>query len=634
MCGIAGAMSRQSGIAAVETTRALTNALAHRGPDGTGFWTDTAPARALAADELPPAARMVLGHRRLSIVDLEGGGQPLSNEDGFIWVCYNGEIFNAPELRRDLESKGHVFRSHADTEVLVHGWEEWGEAMFGRLNGMFAFAIADRRSGEVRLVRDPVGVKPVYVGIRGDVTWWASELGAARETGIAGETIDRDALKLYLTFRFVPSPRSILEGVWKIPPGHFVRLRPEESGQRPAFVAYESSIRSTAEPRGAAEWADAVTHGLEAAVRRQLMSDVPVGSLLSGGVDSSLVTMMMRDAMKTPPVAFGIGFSSHGESSELIAARLAAEKLGVPMIATEVADDDYLKAWPSSHRRAGEPIGNSSSLLLGLLCQTVGRTHKVVLTGQGADEPLGGYPRHMSERLYALGRRAPALSAAVAQRALGSDAGDRLLRVLHARDRAARYAEILAVLPSSEVDAIVPGGTPAAELARDAVARWIPDDAEHDSLNALLIVDARMSLADDLLLVADHFSMAASVELRVPFLDLELLELLDRMPSRYKVSWTGSRKWLYRKAALATLPPALSRSLGGFRNQRGRKVGFRTPVDRWFGTEGTLDQSWGDQLSTVDALDAPLARAKYMSGRGQRNVRQQLALYALAKWNG
>jgi asparagine synthase (glutamine-hydrolysing) len=575
----------------------------------------------------------VLGHRRLSIVDLAGGGQPLANEEGSIWVSYNGEIFNAPELRRELERAGHVFRSRSDTEVLVHGWEQWGEELFGRLNGMFAFAIAEVGSGAVWLIRDPVGVKPLYVGVRGEMTWWASELGAARDVGVASEAIDREALKLYLTFRFVPSPLSILEGAWKVPPASFVRLRPAGAGQRPSFIRYDTAIRSTAEPTGEREWAHAVTDGLEAAVRRQLMSDVPVGSLLSGGVDSTLVTMMMCDAMEDAPTTFGIGFSSHGESNELVSARRAADALEVPLVMTEIDDEDYLRAWPASHRRAGEPVGNSSSLLLGLLCQTVAHTHKVVLTGQGADEPLGGYPRHMAERLYEIGRRAPALSAAVAQRVFGSDAGDRLLRVLRARDRATRYAEILTVLPAEEVDAMVPGGAPAAELARDAVTRWIPADAERDSVNALLTVDARMSLADDLLLVADHFSMAASVELRVPFLDLELLELLDRMPSRYKISWTGRRKWLYRKAAFARLPAELSRSLGGLRNERGRKIGFRTPVDRWFGAESSLDPVWSEQLVGITALDARLARSTYASSRDPKRVRQLLALYALAKWH-
>jgi asparagine synthetase B (glutamine-hydrolysing) len=238
----------------------------------------------------------------------------------------------------------------------------------------------------------------------------------------------------------------------------------------------------------------------------------------------------------------------------------------------------------------------------------------------------------MAERLYEIGRHAPSLSAAIAQRVIGSDAGDRLLRVLHERDRATRYAEILTVLPAEEVDAIVPGGTPAAELARNAVARWMPVEAGRDSVNGLLTVDARMSLADDLLLVADHFSMAASVELRVPFLDLALLELLDRMPSRYKVSWTGRRKWLYRRAALAKLPAAVSRSLGGARSEHGRKVGFKTPVDRWFGADSTLDPAWSEQLVNITALDAPRARRSYTSSRDPKRVRQQLALYALAKW--
>ena len=633
MCGIAGAITREPGPSAVEVTSALTRALTHRGPDGSGFWTDTNPSSVISEAGLPNAARVVLGHRRLAIVDIAGGSQPLSNEDQSIWVSYNGEIFNAPDLRRDLIRAGHVFRSNSDTEVLVHGWEAWGEEMFGRLNGMFAFALAERDTGVVWIVRDPVGIKPVYVGTHGALTWWASELGAAREAGVTSNAIDRDALKLYLTFRFVPSPLSIFENAWKVPPGSFARLTPRDVGQRPTFQVYRSAIRSSAEPHRRSDWAAAMTDGLAAAVKRQLMSDVPVGSLLSGGVDSSLVTMLMRDAMEQPPVAFGVGFSSHGQSSEIAAARRAATLLGVPLVERAIADAEYLEAWPESHRRVGEPVGNSSSLLLGMLCERVAQTHKVVLTGQGADEPLGGYPRHVSERLYQIGRRAPVLSAAVAQRLLGSDAGERLRRVLSARGQAERYAEILTVISATEVDALVPGGRPARELAAEAVARWIAPDSNRDPLNALLKVDASMSLADDLLLVADHFSMAASVELRVPFLDLELLELLDRMPSRYKISWTGRRKWLYREAAMARLPRALSQSLGGFRAERGKKIGFHTPVERWFNGPA-IGSRWIEQLERVAALNISVARQKYADTRDPKITRQRLALFALAEWHG
>lgn len=636
MCGIAGAVAREPRSDVVAAARALTAALAHRGPDASGFWTDDAPLRSIAEQDLPAAARMVLGHRRLSIVDVTGGAQPMSNETGTAWVSYNGEIYNAADLRAELEGKGHVFRTRADTEVLVHGWEEWREQLFGRLNGMFAFAVAEPGSGSVWLVRDPIGIKPLYLGVHGATTWWSSELGAARNSGLTGETIDTDSLKLYLTFRFVPAPRAILRGTWKIPPGSFVCLRAGAAGEAPAFASYHSTVRSSAAPRGAAEWGEAIEGTLRSAVRRQLMSDVPVASLLSGGVDSSLVTMMMHEVSGAPPVTFGIGFAGDGESSELVAGRRAAAALGVDFVPTEITDADYLADWPASHRRMGEPVGNSSSLLLGLLCRTVSRTHKVVLTGQGADEPLGGYPRHTAERLYGLGRLAPAASARVVQRLLGSDTGDRLSRVLATPDRAARYAEILTVLPSHEVDALVPGGTPAAVLAREAVARWLPEDAARDSLNALLRVDARMSLADDLLTVADHFSMAASVELRVPFLDLELLELLDRMPSRYKVSWTGGRKWLYRRTALAALPASLASSLGGASQARGRKAGFSTPVDRWFGEpRGVSSQvDWLHDLIRIPGLNVTALRASNGLTGDRRRVRQRMALYALAKWHG
>jgi asparagine synthase (glutamine-hydrolysing) len=228
----------------------------------------------------------------------------------------------------------------------------------------------------------------------------------------------------------------------------------------------------------------------------------------------------------------------------------------------------------------------------------------------------------------------PRAGAALVQRLVGGDAGDRLTRVLSTADRATRYAEIMTVVLACDVDALVKGGTPASHLAREAVARWIPADADKDSLNALLRVDARMSLADDLLLVADHFSMATSVELRVPFLDLEFIELVNRMPSRYKIGWTAKRKWLYRDAALRHLPPSLAARFTGFENERGKKIGFKTPVDRWFGPSTNGKHAWAAKLESIPGLDSVRARRLYVDNADPRHVRQRLALYALSEWNG
>lgn len=632
MCGIAGALSARPDSTLTRLVSDLTHNLRHRGPDGCGFWSDEG-GLSTDASSLAGESKLVLGHRRLSIVDLLGGSQPLANEAGTVWVSYNGEIYNAPELRSQLIAAGHHFKTSSDTEVLVHGWEEWRHELFGRLNGIFAFALYDQRDGAVRLVRDPIGVKPLYLGISKERTWWASELRAGVKAGIVDEGWDRDSLKLYLLFRFIPSPRTLHESTWKIPPSHFVELFHDQSGDRPRFVRYRTRVISDAHPRNGREWSEALIGELSDATERQLMSDVPVGTLLSGGIDSSLITQLMSRRMAAPPQAFCVGFASHGKHSETFAAENAAASLGTPLKTRLVEDDAYLAEWPASIRAMSEPIGNASSLLLGYACRLAKETHKVVLTGQGADEPLGGYPRHVAERLYRLGRIAPHVSGAIAQHVLGSDAGPRLRRALVERDVNARFATILSVLPFDEVDRLVPGATPARELARDVIAAWLPEDWSNDPVNALLEVDARTSLADDLLLVADHVSMAESVELRVPFLDLRLFDLISRMPSKYKVSNFGRRKWLYRNAALEALPSNLAKSLGGLHHSMGKKVGFRTPVDRWFaeGADALRDSEWQGQLTRLPLIDRGAVEAT-LSTRSGDGTRLRHVLYTLAQW--
>jgi asparagine synthase (glutamine-hydrolysing) len=348
---------------------------------------------------------------------------------------------------------------------------------------------------------------------------------------------------------------------------------------------------------------------------------------------------MMDRHLPYHPQTFGIGFRSQGEESEVRAAERAASELGVPFTPTWVDDAEYLAAWPDAFAQVSEPIGNSSGLLVHLLCRRVARTHKVVLSGQGADEPLGGYPRHMAERLRHLGRLAPRTSGWVAERLLGAGAGRRLRRVLGAGDRIDRYLEVFAVVEPETVDRLVPSDLPARELGRAAIGRWVGDGASGDDLNDLLRADARLSLADDLLIIADHFSMRASVELRVPFLDLQFLELVERMPSQYKVSRMGERKWLYRQAAARCLPPALVRRVGGLGGRIGRKLGFTTPIKRWLSdSDGPLAEPhhWMEPLLARGLLNRTamtsfVAAAERLGGTMQREL---LVFYSLSRWVG
>jgi asparagine synthase (glutamine-hydrolysing) len=639
MCGIAGSVSRTADARVGVRILAATNCLTHRGPDGEGFWRACGERSGLCdAAGLNEPVDVVLAHRRLSIVDLEGGAEPMPNEDETVWVVFNGEIYNHPDLKRVLERAGHRYRTQCDAETLVHGWEEWREGLFERLNGIFAFAIADVRSRDVYLVRDPIGVKPLYVGTWDGRTWFSSELSAAAEAGLASGVLSSDALKLFMTFRLIPSPHTIDAHSWKLPPGTYVRLNKENAGKDPVFVPFETRIRSAAEPRGRHEWREALIAELDQAVKRQLMADVPVASLLSGGVDSSLVTQMMASHLPYAPETFGIGFPSEGAGNEALAARRAAAALSVPHHSTELEDDDYVNEWPSMLAQLGEPIGNSSALLVRMICEQVGRSHKVALCGQGADEPLGGYPRHMTERLYRLGRLWPSASRVATRRLFGDESAVRLGRALAARDRIERYVQIFSVLPSDEVDGIVRRGSGgAAELARAAVERWVQPGPTPDSVNDLLFVDARLSLADDLLIVADHCAMRSSVELRVPFLDLAMLELVERMPSRYKVSLFGERKWLYRQAAARHLPRELARRLCPPTKRFERKRGFSSPLTTWFDTAGGLlaeHGDWAQPLLEVPEI-SPTHLRKALGTVGAAGLsRRRSVLYALAQWLG
>jgi asparagine synthase (glutamine-hydrolysing) len=623
VCGIAGVLG-WDGADVTPVLERLTLALRHRGPDGQGFY-------------YTPQRRAGLGNRRLAIIDLVTGDQPMANEDGTVWVTFNGELYNHLALRRELLQLGHRFRSTADTEVLVHGFEAWGRDLFGRLNGIFAFGLLDCRTppGALWLVRDPVGAKPLYLGYRGGTWWFASELAAARGVGLVDTAIRPEALGEYLVYRFIPSPGTPFRQAWKVPPSHFCRLSLDARPGDPTFERYHPGFQPAALPKTEGEWAEAVRAELVLAVRRQLMADVPVGSLLSGGVDSTAVTSIMREALVAPPQAFAIGFGDERDGGELGPARRAARALGVPLKEVDVAAGPSLEAWLSLVAALGEPIADPSSALVARLCQTVHETHKVVLSGQGADESLGGYPRHAAERHYPWLRRARMLLRGLPAGVAASDRVARLRRVAGEPDGARRFVEILAVFSPAEAAALTAQPL-AAECAMAAMRRAIGPEPDPDAVNALLRADARLSLADDLLIIADHMAMASSVELRVPFLDLEFLALVERMPSHFKVSRLGERKWLYRRAVRPLVPAPLRRGLLGWRARTGRRRNLSPPFEHWarqWANGGAERLLLGREGRLVAYLQADLF-GRYLGRvrRGRPQSRQLAALIALESW--
>jgi asparagine synthase (glutamine-hydrolysing) len=339
--------------------------------------------------------------------------------------------------------------------------------------------------------------------------------------------------------------------------------------------------------------------------------------------------------MTQPPQAFAIGFGQRDAFDELRSARTAAAALGVPLLEVQADEAQYRQEWLSSSMQFGEPVANSGMLLVAMLCRRVRETHKVVLSGQGADEPLGGYPRHTVERWYPVLRRLRWLIGAVPERWAQSDRVSRTRRVVAEPDRARRFAEILAVFSPREVERLT--GRSCAERLTHPVQSWLSRADRDDTVNALLYVDARLSLADDLLLIADQMSMASSVELRVPFLDLELLALFERMPSRYKTSWTGARKWMYRHAVRGLVPPVLQADVLGWRARTGRKLGFTTPLSRW--AKGWGGDTAVEFLTGRDAVVPQFVRVERLRdfmlatrGRAHERERQLAALFVMETW--
>jgi asparagine synthase (glutamine-hydrolysing) len=562
----------------------------------------------------------------------------MANEEQTLWVVMNGELYNHWELRKTLEQKGHRFRTRADTEVLVHGWEEWGRELLERLNGIYAFGVLDLRGAipVLWLGRDPVGVKPLYVGLSDDHWWFASELAAARKSGLLDTDLRREAFDEYLVYRFVPSPGTFYRNAWKVPPAHVCRLSLDDPPMAPTFARFQAKFAPPSCPGSRDEWKEALRSGLRAAVGRQLMSDVPVGSLLSGGVDSTVITRLMYDGLGGPLAAFGVGFGDETSLDELASARRAAAELGVSLTEVRTSAAEYLDEWPQHVAEFAEPIANSSSLMLALLCRAVKGNRKVVLTGQGADEPLGGYPRHVTARFYPLARAIQPLIHALPEKWLSSDRVARMRRIAATANEARRFVETLAVFSPSEA-VMLTGHTPQLDALTEPVQKWLPASNGQDAVNRLLMVDARLSLADDLLIVADHTSMASGVELRVPFLDLEFLGLIEHMPSRYKISRFGERKWLYREAVEELLPAALRPDLTGWRGRLGRKLGFTTPLDTWF-------SSWRDNDANEYLLGKRARMPEFLSGDGIRRLldetargelprgRQLMTLYVLESW--
>jgi asparagine synthase (glutamine-hydrolysing) len=640
MCGVGGLWGKRPLDHPGSLARGFAAALAHRGPDGEGALALPAdPARQLGAgspeslDGLGPLQGFLV-HRRLSILDLATGDQPMSDAAARAWIVFNGEIYNYLELRRELEQlPGVVFRTRSDTEVILQVYLNWGMQGFSRLNGIFGFGLFDVAKRRLVLARDPAGVKPLYWCARNGSVAFASEIAPLRAGGMAGQTISPERLAQFLFYRFVPSPGTLWQDIQKVVPGSALEF--DADGRVTNEVDFASAPAAT-RPLGG-DWADQLAHEFRSAVSRQMLADVPVGAFLSGGLDSSLVVAAMgRD--QGAPLTFGIGFPGTADSpSELLASRLAATTLGAEHEGLEVDTTDYIARFPGIVAMVEEPLAEAGMLLLSDLAAFAKRRVKVVLTGQGADEPLGGYPRHQAARLALMLR--PLLGRAGRGDGTGRrEKLERFLRIAAAKDSGLAAAPFSALTPEQAGSLVRNcGAERGAGAVREGVERWWRKSEGMDDLARILYVDVRTSLADDLLLMGDKTSMAHGLEARVPFLDLEYLCRVEAIPGAERVPLWRRRKWIQHELARRILPAKLERALAGSPNPFRKKRGFEVPVDRW------LRERLGSSLATrltgagsmlpelVDRRFVESAVGEYLQGR-RRAYRTVFALYVLEEW--
>ncbi len=565
MCGICGQFNFGDGGSGAPVSRrgleAMARAISHRGPDDEGFHLD---------------GPLGLGFRRLSIIDLAGGHQPMADAEGSVWVVFNGEIYNFQELRRELEAHGHKFQTRSDTEVIVHGYKQWGDEVLNRLNGMFGLAVWDAPRRRLLLARDAFGIKLVYYRIAGGTLWFGSEMRAVRAAMGEAPEVEPLALSLFLRYRFTPSPHTILRGIRKLAPGTKLVA---EGGRCQVDRWYQFAPRHFVPPKRAEEAGEELLALYRQAVRRQLVSDVPLGLLLSGGMDSGLLLALMNECGRDWPT-YTVGYGSSYAQDELADAEETARILGSRHTSVRISRALFEEKLGHIVALLEEPIAASSIVPMYFVCQRARQDVKVGLVGQGPDELFAGYRRHLGARYGAAWARLPGwMRTPVGKAAMALPRGEALRRGLYSLatgDRMARYGQILSLLPAAQVDGLFrPGVLPpaSAEALRDCWADLEPLAAGTDALGGLQFFEVRSTLPDELLMYADKLSMAHGLELRVPFLDRDIVEFAERLPAGMKVR-RGVRKWLHRRVCRQFLPAAIVR-----RPKRGFAVNV---VDDWF----------------------------------------------------
>ncbi len=592
MCGFAAWFDPEGRSPDPAWLTAAADALAHRGPDDAGFHVEPG---------------VGLAFRRLSIVDLATGAQPLSNEDGTVWIAYNGEVYNHLDLRRELEAKGHRYRTHSDTETLVHAYEEWGEACVERLRGMFAFALWDRPRRRLFVARDRLGIKPVYHARIGRAFVCASEIKALFAFPGLARAVRPEGLVEHLTLRYAAAPATLFQDIEKLPPAHTLTVEANGARSRRFWqVAWEPKRAI-----GDGEALDEVEARLKESVRLRLMSEVPLGALLSGGVDSSLVVSLMSELLDRPVQTFSVGFdagrargleASAGAGGghaydELPFARVVADHLRTDHHELKVGANDLLRELPNLVWHQDEPVSEPAAIPTFLVSQLARGTVTVVLTGEGGDELFAGYPKFGVEPIARNVSRLPrGVRDLLLDRVAGRlPFGFRKLQVAarsaRFRDEAERLSAWFAAFAGDERARLLsPALRPYDSAAAAAFRGALDQSLARRPLDRMLDVDLKLWLADDLLLKMDKMGMAASIEPRVPLLDHPLVEWAATLPDRFKVQGLQGKVLLKRLARRRLPREIVDRP----------KVGFTVPLSPWF--RGPLRELLCDTLLSPTCL--------------------------------
>lgn len=563
MCGIYGLIHFDGMSAQPELLSRMGEATVHRGPDDEGRFA---------------AGPCAIGMRRLSIIDLAGGHQPLSSVDGKLWLVCNGEIYNYRELRRELEAKGQRFKTQTDCEVLLALYRVYGDEFLAHVNGMYAFALWDGERERLLIGRDRLGVKPLYLHRTAQRLAFASEAKALLALPDVAREVDPAALESYLHLGYVPAPQSLFRGIEKLPPATLLTIERGSVRSRRYWEVPQQIDRALSEQ----DWIDAVRANVTDAVRMQMVSDVPIGAFLSGGVDSSGVVAHMARHSDRPIKTYAIGFEGEGAEryyNELPYARQVAQRFGTEHHEILVRPD-VVQLLPQLAWHLDEPIADSASVTTYLVSEFARRDVTVILSGVGGDELFGGYRRYLGHRYQRHFDRMPGWARRAARGVADRLPADRHSPLLNLSRYAKgflagaeqsfedRYRSYVEVFPSDAAYTLRRiNGVPRWDALEAAFGRAYSDDA----LNRMLVVDTETQLPDDLLLLTDKMSMATSLECRVPLLDHRLVELAARMPEDMKIRG-GRLKHLFKRALDDVLPADILHR---------KKRGFGTPMGAW-----------------------------------------------------